>query len=126
MINLVLPFAAIAFAFVVSVLVDIRQRKFNPANMINHSTRLGIYLAAVAMMEVLSRYEPALTKYILYIAMMFTFSELANTALLIKSVFGANDPMAQAISQAVPQAEKLLEGGVPTNGTSPGGGANTK
>lgn len=100
MINLLLPFGAIAFAFIVSVLIDFRKRQFNSQNLINHSTRMGIYLASIAILELVAKTEPALAKYVLYIALVFSGSEILNTAMLIKAALGANDPLVNALNAA--------------------------
>lgn len=124
---MLLPLAAITFAFIISVLIDVRKRQFNAKNMIDHSTRLGIYLASIAMLELLAKTEPNIAPYVLYIALTFAGSELLNTVLLIKTALGVNDPLANALSQVatnlvqsqqVPQ-QNATQGGAPIVDASP-------
>ena len=125
---MILPLAAITFAFVISVLIDVRKKQFNSKNMIDHSTRLGIYLASIAMLELLAKTEPTIAPYVLYIALTFAGSELLNTILLIKTALGANDPLANALSQVAanlvqnqqaPQQSSTLQGGAPIVDANP-------
>ena len=124
---MILPLAAITFAFVISVLIDVRKKQFNSKNMIDHSTRLGIYLASIAMLELLAKTEPTIAPFVLYIALTFAGSELLNTVLLIKTALGSNDPLANALSQVATNlvqnqqapATNKVQGGVPIVDTNP-------
>ena len=120
---MLLPLAAVFFAFVISVLIDVRNKQFNSRNMIDHSTRLGIYLASIAMLELLAKTEPSLAHYVIYIALTFAGSEVLNTVMLIKKALGANDPINSALNlmagtlaqqaQTTQAAQQSTTGGVP-------------
>jgi len=106
MINLLTPVAAVVFAFIVSVLYDIRVlHKLDWSRLVNHSSKAAMYLAAIGMLEVVSIQEPSLAPQVIKFALAFAGAEVLGTIGMIQqAIKGSNSPDAlqQALTQSNP------------------------
>lgn len=105
MTDLLIPVAAVIFAFLIGVLADLRQaHKFQWSKLVDHSTKAAMYLAAIGMLEVVAKQDPILAPQVIKFALAFAGAEVLGTIGMIRSAVvkpGQTDPL-QAAQNASP------------------------
>ena len=99
---MLLPVAAVAFAFVISVLSDLKQNhKFNWQQISNHAIRMAMYLAAIGILEVVKVQEVAMAGMVSKLASAFALAEILSALGQIRQVLGTN-PLTSALQSQNP------------------------
>lgn len=109
---MLIPVAAVVFAFVISVLYDLRTyHKFDWSRLVNHSTKMAMYLAAIGMLEVVAKGDPALSKQVVKFALAFAGAEVIGTfGMITQALKGpgtAPDALSSTLAKLDPFAAAL-------------------
>lgn len=114
MVNLLIPVAAVLFSFLVSVLTDIRiYHKFDWSRLVNHSTKMAMYLAAIGMLEVVAKQETAIADQVFHFALIFAGAEVLGTLGMIQQALKGDTGNAPDPLQTALQESGLLTGNGP-------------
>lgn len=85
MINLLIPAVAVLFSLVVSILYDVmKDHRLDYQKLLTQVPRAAMYLAAIGMLEIVAKSEPALAPHILQLALAFGLAEIVGTLGIIK------------------------------------------
>lgn len=107
MIWLLLPVAAVVFAFLISVLSDLRtSHKMDFQKLTSHGTRLAMYLSSIGMLEVLRLSKPEYASFVSTIATSFAVIEILTAFATMKESLGPNDPGVKALEDGLQQVEQ--------------------
>lgn len=121
MINLIIPALAVAVNFILRVLIDWKNGTLNFESVRVLSSKLAMYVTAIAALEILGVYEPAIMSWALPAAGVFAASEgIAAIGLLAE---GTGNPVVTAIAKAAEQkAAVAMAAESEKTGQDPAGG----
>lgn len=105
MINLLIPVCAVLFAFVISVLYDLRTyKRFDWSRLRDHSTKAAMYLAAIGMLEVVDKQEPNLAPQVIKFSFAFAGAEVLGTIGMIQQAVRSSNSSPDALTTALREA----------------------
>lgn len=102
---MLLPVLAVVFSFVVNVLSDIRKyHKFNATRLIDHATKMAMYLGAIGMLECLAYFNHSMSQTVIYFASVFAGAEILGTIGVMRDSL-KGDPSGDVLDETLQQVD---------------------